>query len=163
MVRQVFDQYLEFLSPAPSLFSLIPSTGWKDAPTRAASSSYSVLNGTNEVAIEAELERITKGLFSVVATQGELHELGTSSHGNMYLRQVKYLSFGLQEARQQSRSPGSLTARSEITWRLAAPMQIYDLARPLILPLADCLLREQGLLHCNDQVSCGPLWGFQLL
>lgn len=154
---QVFDQYLEFLSPAPSLFSLIPIEGWKDASTRASSSSYTVLNGNNEVAIEAEMERLATGLFSVIATQGEPCYVRTwSDVGLCILFQVEYLSFELQEGRQQSRWPESLTAKSEIIWRLAALMQIYDSPPPPMPPAADCLLMELGLRRWRGQVSWGP-------
>ncbi|KAF8308118.1 Sec1-like protein [Clavulina sp. PMI_390] len=72
LIEQVFDQYLEFLTPAPSLFSLIPNRGsTKDTPS-LSSSSYVILNGNSETAIEAELDRIATGLFAVVATQGQV-------------------------------------------------------------------------------------------
>ena len=79
---KVLDQYLSFLSPSPSLFSLLPPTnssssaGLSAAANGAAPpayhSSYALLNSpaTSEQQIEQELERIANGLFSVVATMG---------------------------------------------------------------------------------------------
>ncbi|KAG8864796.1 Vesicle trafficking between the ER and Golgi [Tulasnella sp. 330] len=90
LITQVLDQYLDFLVPSPSLFSLLPPI----TPSKASSStisetqaspssttfrhpphsSYQVLNApkTTEQEIEEEIERIASGLFSVVATTGQI-------------------------------------------------------------------------------------------
>ena len=74
---QVLDQYLSFIAPSPSLFSIlppspIPSTPTPNAPTPPTHSTYALLNspGSTEQQIEAEIERVATGLFSVVATMG---------------------------------------------------------------------------------------------
>ena len=86
LVEQVLDQYLDFLVPSPSLFSLLPpiktttlTTQTPNQPAVAATptgphSSYTVLNSpaTPEAEIEEEIERIASGLFSVVATLGQI-------------------------------------------------------------------------------------------
>jgi hypothetical protein len=87
LVTQVLDQYLDFLVPSTSLFSLLPPITSKSlssvattpnapAPKKSPSpySSYTVLNapGTTEMQIEEEIERIASGLFSVVATTGQI-------------------------------------------------------------------------------------------
>jgi len=83
----VHDQFLDFLVPSPSLFSLLPrrevkneangsSKKGNNAPPKEieGSPSYVVLNDpkATEVEIEEEVERIAKGLFSVIVTMGEL-------------------------------------------------------------------------------------------
>ncbi|KAI0308373.1 Sec1-like protein [Multifurca ochricompacta] len=80
LVEQVVDQYLSFIAPSPSLYSLLPPPL---APPSPASnqpgpshpfSSYAILNSTSssEQQIENEIERIASGLFSVVATMGQV-------------------------------------------------------------------------------------------
>ncbi|KAJ3557111.1 hypothetical protein NM688_g1643 [Phlebia brevispora] len=80
-VQQVLDQYLSFIAPSPSLFSLLPpassaapSTPNASAPVFEGYSSYALLNSpaSTEQQIEAEIERIATGLFSVVATMGHV-------------------------------------------------------------------------------------------
>ncbi|KIJ37391.1 hypothetical protein M422DRAFT_33728 [Sphaerobolus stellatus SS14] len=81
LVEQVLDQYLSFISPSPSLFSLIPPpdkpltpAAPNDAPSILPHSSYAILNNpaTTEQQIDEELERIANGLFSVIATMGQV-------------------------------------------------------------------------------------------
>ncbi|RPD55850.1 Sec1-like protein [Lentinus tigrinus ALCF2SS1-6] len=84
LVEQVLDQYLSFIAPSPSLFSLLPPTGAAPASaTNAAAgpstpalshSSYMLLNSpsSTEQQIEEEIERIATGLFSVVVTMGHV-------------------------------------------------------------------------------------------
>jgi sec1 family domain-containing protein 1 len=89
MPSKVLDQYLSFVTPSPQLFSLLPSSP-PAAPTSTApqpsvqggdasslptdSTSYYLLNApsTTEQAIEAEVDRIANGLFSVVVTSGQV-------------------------------------------------------------------------------------------
>ena len=80
---QVLDQYLSFISPSPSLFSILPPVNAPpaSAPNAAAGpstttqpfSSYTLLNSpsSTEQQIEEEIERIATGLFSVVVTMGQ--------------------------------------------------------------------------------------------
>jgi hypothetical protein len=85
LIQSVHDQFLDFLVPSPSLFSLLPR---KEVQSEAnggskkqigppkevdGSPSYVVLNDpkATEVEIEEEVERIAKGLFSVIVTMGE--------------------------------------------------------------------------------------------
>ncbi|KAI0698407.1 Sec1-like protein [Cerioporus squamosus] len=84
LVEQVLDQYLSFIAPSPSLFSLIPPTNAAPASSSNAAagpstpsslhSSYMLLNSpsSTEQQIEEEVERIATGLFSVVATMGHV-------------------------------------------------------------------------------------------
>lgn len=75
---QVLDQYLSFIAPSPSLFSLLsplPSTtpSSQAGPSKAPVTSYTLLNSpsSTEQQIEGEIERISNGLFSAVVTMGE--------------------------------------------------------------------------------------------
>ncbi|KAF8628263.1 hypothetical protein AX15_004034 [Amanita polypyramis BW_CC] len=80
LTEQVLDQYLSYIAPAPSLFSLLPpppsasSTTSADASIQVPHTSYTLLNSpsSTEQQIEEEIERIANGLFSVVATMGHV-------------------------------------------------------------------------------------------
>lgn len=79
LIEQVLDQYLSFIAPSPSLFSLLPppqpTNPTSPLPTSPAHphSSYAILNSpsSSEQQIEDEIERIASGLFSAVVTNGE--------------------------------------------------------------------------------------------
>ncbi|KAG7558282.1 hypothetical protein FFLO_02752 [Filobasidium floriforme] len=95
-VAGVWDQNLDFIVPSPSLFSLLPKrvplpdasgsnqnqaarrpSGKDKEPVPKetdAPPSYAILNSPSatEVEIEAESERIARGLFSVVVTLGSV-------------------------------------------------------------------------------------------
>ncbi|KAI9511903.1 SLY1 protein [Russula earlei] len=79
-VEQVVDQYLSFIAPSASLYSLLPPPPVTTTPISGQPvpsqqlSSYSILNSpsSTEDQIENEIERITCGLFSVVATMGQV-------------------------------------------------------------------------------------------
>ncbi|KAK4688348.1 sec1 family domain-containing protein 1, partial [Tremellales sp. Uapishka_1] len=86
LITSVQDQFLDFLVPSPSLFSLLPrreplgeinGSGKKGGKAEKEKEvdgkpSYVVLNDTRagEVEIEQEVERVAKGLFSVIVTMG---------------------------------------------------------------------------------------------
>ena len=80
-VLQVLDQYLSFIAPSPSLFSLLPppssasSSALPTSPTSTVPlphSTYAILNShsSTDQQIEDEVDRVATGLFSVVATMG---------------------------------------------------------------------------------------------
>lgn len=85
-MAQVYDQHLDFIVLEPSLFSLsssahLPiasSSSTKAIPTASPSagsserSTYELLNDpkAGEQDIEEVVERVAKGLFSVIATMG---------------------------------------------------------------------------------------------
>lgn len=82
----MLDQYLSFVTPSPKLFSLLPAA--PTAPVQTSGStqvgevsnltteltSYYALNAPSatEQIIEAEIDRIATGLFSVVVTSGQV-------------------------------------------------------------------------------------------
>lgn len=79
LIAQVLDQYLSFISPSSRLFSLVPpppppapANGIPLPGPSISPTSYRILNSpqTTEQEIEAEIERIASGLFSVVVTSG---------------------------------------------------------------------------------------------
>ncbi|KZP25375.1 Sec1-like protein [Athelia psychrophila] len=80
LVEQVLDQYLSFIAPSPSLFSLLPPPPTPSAqptvstPTPKPHYSYAVLNSPSsaEQQIEDEIERIASGLYSAVVTMGHV-------------------------------------------------------------------------------------------
>lgn len=78
---KIADQYLSFISPSASLFSLLPplpnpsasalnTTTVSAAPV--STDSYRILNSptSSDQDIEDETERIANGLFSAVVTMG---------------------------------------------------------------------------------------------
>lgn len=77
---QVFDQHLDFLVLAPSLFSLSPSlstpastsTSVTTVSTPLDKSTYEKLNDprASESDIEEVTDRVARGLFSVLVTMG---------------------------------------------------------------------------------------------
>ncbi|KAI0066501.1 Sly1 vesicle trafficking sec1-like protein [Artomyces pyxidatus] len=75
--QDVVDQYLSFIAPSASLYSLLPpppptpQLSSQPGPS-TQSSSYAILNSptSSEQQIENEIERIASGIFSVVATIG---------------------------------------------------------------------------------------------
>ncbi|THH33124.1 hypothetical protein EUX98_g1077 [Antrodiella citrinella] len=79
-IEQVVDQYLSFISPSSSLFSLTPTppkatpaTPGPSAPPLPVSedhTTYTKLNSpsSTEQEIEEEIERVANGLFCVIAT-----------------------------------------------------------------------------------------------
>lgn len=88
-IASVYDQFLDFLVPSSSLFSLLPkripehseqngALSKTGKPTRPKEidgpPSYKVLNDpkAGEVEIEEEAERIARGLFSVIVTMGSI-------------------------------------------------------------------------------------------
>ncbi|KAF8640441.1 hypothetical protein AX17_000106 [Amanita inopinata Kibby_2008] len=82
LIEQVLDQYLSYIAPSPSLFSLLAppppavssASSSMDPSNSAPHMAYTVLNSpsSTEQQIEEEIERITNGLFSVVATTGHV-------------------------------------------------------------------------------------------
>ncbi|KAH8099277.1 Sec1-like protein [Cristinia sonorae] len=85
LIEQVIDQYLSFISPSPSLFSLTPpshssitTSAGPSSPSPATVheeySTYAKLNSpsSTEQEIEDEIERVASGLFSVIATMGHV-------------------------------------------------------------------------------------------
>lgn len=92
---QIVDQYLSFVAPLPSLFSLLPPPSIASNPPPAGSaapsppsepSTYTLLNSpsSTEQQIEEEIERIANGLFSAVATLGTLIVLGHIVYSNPF-------------------------------------------------------------------------------
>ncbi|CAD6931330.1 unnamed protein product [Tilletia caries] len=89
-VKQVYDQYLDYVVLEPSLFSLLPTSSKapQDPKSKtiaangasgevnisALGSTYERLNhpASAETEIEVETEEIAKGLFSALATLGQL-------------------------------------------------------------------------------------------
>ncbi|KJA28629.1 hypothetical protein HYPSUDRAFT_34084 [Hypholoma sublateritium FD-334 SS-4] len=81
LIEQVVDQYLSFIAPSPSLFSLLPppvpapSVTSPIPPTLSGPvSTYTILNSpsSTEQQIEEEIERVSSELFSAVVTAGHV-------------------------------------------------------------------------------------------
>ena len=72
-VKQVYDQYLDYVVLSPTLFSLLPSTSSSPSATsNNQRNSFDLLNNpsSSEDLIETEIERISNSLFSAISTIG---------------------------------------------------------------------------------------------
>lgn len=79
LIEQVYDQFLDFVVLEPSLFCLTPSPTSSTAATTTTSANttrpaYELLHdpASKEDDIEAVVDRVASGLFSVLATLGQL-------------------------------------------------------------------------------------------
>ncbi|KAG9114438.1 Vesicle trafficking between the ER and Golgi, partial [Ceratobasidium sp. 392] len=113
LVAQVLDQYLDFLVPSPSLFSLLPPTKSKtqvegEGGSTVKGNSYALLNSpkATEEDIEGEVDRIANGLFSVIVTLGQVPYI-RSPRGNAAEMIARKL-----ESKIRDHLHGSSTARS---------------------------------------------------
>ncbi|KAF8343909.1 Sec1-like protein [Cantharellus anzutake] len=73
LIETVVDQYVEFISPSPSLFSLVRPRN-QSSHDSLVRSTYELLNSpmTGEAENDTEIERIAAGLFAVTVTQGQV-------------------------------------------------------------------------------------------
>ncbi|KAF9444597.1 SLY1 protein [Macrolepiota fuliginosa MF-IS2] len=143
LVEQIVDQYLSFVTPSPSLFSLLPpptggaataasnpASGTVAPPAASERSSYTILNSpsSTEQQIEEEIERIANGLFSAVATLGHVPFI-RAPRGNAAEMVAKKLEVKIRDAiLTASRSTNTSSA-------LFAPDStgLSSLQRPLLL------------------------------
>ncbi|KAJ7694169.1 Sly1 vesicle trafficking sec1-like protein [Mycena rosella] len=154
-VEQVLDQYLSFIAPSPSLFSLLPApppqlTAASPAGQPAAPSShstYTILNSpsSTEQQIEAEIERIASGLFSAIATVGHVPYI-RCPRGNAAEMIAKKLETKIRDAllttsRSHSHSPNSAALFSQDASGLAG------LQRPLLLIMDRNIDLTSPILH----------------
>ncbi|KAF5312827.1 hypothetical protein D9619_002714 [Psilocybe cf. subviscida] len=141
-VEEVVDQYLSFIAPSPSLFSLLPPPQPAPSASPAAQapvapptsvSSYTILNSpsSTEQQIEAEIERIANGLFSAVATAGHVPFI-RAPRGNAAEMIAKKLETKIRDAvLSASRSHGS----SSTSLFSQDSTGLSNLQRPLLLIL----------------------------
>ncbi|KAI8990547.1 Sec1-like protein [Trametes punicea] len=140
LVEQVLDQYLSFIAPSPSLFSLLPPTGAASTSTPNASaapsapsvphSTYAILNSpaSTEQQIDAEIERVATGLFSVIVTMGHVPII-RAPRGNAAEMIAKKLEQKIRDAILSS-------ARSHTSSLFAQDASgLSNLQRPLLLIL----------------------------
>lgn len=69
-VRQVYDQFLDYIVLQPSLFQLLPQA--RAAPNARVPTTYERLHGVgaDQALVEAETDRIAGGLLAALATMG---------------------------------------------------------------------------------------------
>ncbi|KAJ4472556.1 SLY1 protein [Lentinula edodes] len=137
LVQELIDQYLSFIAPSSSLFSLLPPLPQASPATPAAASSstipsstYTILNSpiSTEQQIEAEIERVANGLFSVIATLGHVPFI-RAPRGNAAEMVAKKLETKIRDALiTASRSHSSSLFSQDATG-------LSNLQRPLLLIL----------------------------
>ncbi|KAJ3814409.1 Sec1-like protein [Lentinula aff. lateritia] len=137
LVQELIDQYLSFIAPSSSLFSLLPPLPQVSHTTPAAagsstipSSTYTILNSpvSTEQQIEAEIERVANGLFSVIATLGHVPFI-RAPRGNAAEMVAKKLETKIRDALiTASRSHSSSLFSQDATG-------LSNLQRPLLLIL----------------------------
>ncbi|KAJ3869324.1 Sec1-like protein [Lentinula novae-zelandiae] len=136
-VQELIDQYLSFIAPSSSLFSLLPPLPQASPATPAVagtsttpSSTYTILNSpvSTEQQIEAEIERVANGLFSVIATLGHVPFI-RAPRGNAAEMVAKKLETKIRDALiTASRSHSSSLFSQDATG-------LSNLQRPLLLIL----------------------------
>ncbi|KAH8120257.1 Sly1 vesicle trafficking sec1-like protein [Phellopilus nigrolimitatus] len=142
LVDQVLDQYLSFISPSPSLFSLIPPPSNLSQPSSNPqipsplhyNTSYTLLNSpsSTDQEIEDETERIANGLFSVIATMGHVPYIrcpkGNAAEMIARKLEMKIRDAILSTSRSQSSASGSMFFAQDSSG-------LSNLQRPLLLIL----------------------------
>ncbi|KAF9486351.1 Sly1 vesicle trafficking sec1-like protein [Pholiota conissans] len=140
LVEQIADQYLSFIAPSPSLFSLlpppptVPSVTSPNPPSPSGPiSTYTILNSpsSTEQQIEEEIERVASGLFSAVVTTGHVPFI-RAPRGNAAEMIAKKLDTKIRDAilsasRAHGGSTSSLFSQDSTG--------ISNLQRPLLLIL----------------------------
>ncbi|PFH52340.1 hypothetical protein AMATHDRAFT_46458 [Amanita thiersii Skay4041] len=139
LIEQVLDQYLSYIAPSSSLFSLLPppttisSTSLpNDSPSPHM--SYTLLNSpsTTEQQIEEEIERIANGLFSVIATMGHIPFI-RAPRGNAAEMVAKKLETKVRDAILMATRTHSEPSSSNLFAQDATGLS--NLHRPLLLIL----------------------------
>ncbi|KZT44570.1 Sec1-like protein [Sistotremastrum suecicum HHB10207 ss-3] len=140
LVEQVLDQHLSFLSPSPSLFSILPPEPPQPAQPSGPQvipvppqSSYLILNapGTTEQQVETEIERIASGLFSVVVTMGQVPYI-RCPRNNAAEMIAKRLETKIRDALLMASRPGASSGTSLFS---SEANSLSTLQRPLLLIL----------------------------
>lgn len=147
LVEQVWDQYLDFIVPSPSLFSLLPRPLPASAPPSLTEPApdhlrptYALLNdpSTTEEILSSEVDRIAAGLFSVLATTGQI-PLVRCPRGNAAEMVGRKLDGLLREHLQTSARTGGPAGG------LFSGGDLGGLQRPCAWPLAGCCARSVEL------------------
>ncbi|KIY52028.1 Sec1-like protein [Fistulina hepatica ATCC 64428] len=138
LVAEVLDQYLSFIAPSPSLFSLFQlpqqsTSTSSSSPSTPSQTSYTILNSpaSTEQQIEEEIECVANGLFNAVATMGQVPYI-RSPRGNAAEMVAKKLEIKIRDAlltASRSHSAPSSTLFSQEVSGLS------NLQRPLLLVL----------------------------
>jgi hypothetical protein len=152
----VLDQYLSFISPSPQLFSLVPpppppapASGPPQPGPSTAPTSYHILNSpqTTEQEIEAEIERIANGLFSVVVTSGKRAQI---SEICIHLSAFLQVSCLLSVARKGMRQRWSRGNSNRKFGMLSSPLRVRMLPQPCLPTiLPDCPI-SSDLVRMNS-------------
>ncbi|KIM70335.1 hypothetical protein SCLCIDRAFT_1207666 [Scleroderma citrinum Foug A] len=134
LVEQVVDQYLSFIAPSSSLFSLLlppPSQQPGSSPPKLHY-AYNLLNSpaSTEQQIDAEIERIAIGLFSAVVTAGHVPII-RAPKGNAAEMVARRLEVKIRDALlSSSRTQGTTTSLFS-----QDSSGLSNLQRPLLLIL----------------------------
>ncbi|KXN88931.1 Protein sly1 [Leucoagaricus sp. SymC.cos] len=140
LVEQIVDQYLSFVAPSPSLFSLLPPpapsnstvTRTTDSAAPPETTSYAILSSpsSTEQQIEGEIERVANGFFSAVATLGHVPFI-RAPRGNAAEMVAKKLEVKIRDAiltASRSTNPSNALFAPDSTG-------LSSLQRPLLLIL----------------------------
>ncbi|EPQ28845.1 uncharacterized protein PFL1_03648 [Pseudozyma flocculosa PF-1] len=147
LVQQVYDQFLDYIVLEPNLFELLPPSQQatsSSAPAKAivatpnggapasdrVPTTYERLNDpkNGQTEIEAETDRVAKGLFSTLATLGTLPII-RSPKGNAAELVARKLESKLREHMTSARGAGNLFSES------TSGAQSWNTSRPLLVIL----------------------------
>ena len=127
-IRQVYDQYLDYIVLQPNLFQLLPK-GHESNSAAAASShiptTYEQLHNPQhgQEHVEAETDRIAGGLLSVFATMGTLPII-RAPRGSAAELVARKLESKLRDQSSASRGVAGLFAATSNSWNKERPVLV---------------------------------------
>ena len=127
-IRQVYDQYLDYIVLQPNLFQLLPK-GRESNSAAAASShiptTYEQLHNPQhgQEHVEAETDRIAGGLLSVFATMGTLPII-RAPRGSAAELVARKLESKLRDQSSASRGVAGLFAATSNSWNKERPVLV---------------------------------------
>ena len=145
-IRQVYDQYLDYIVLQPRLFQLLPkmhTSGSANVPT-----TYEQLHNPQhgQEHVEAETDRIAAGLLSVFATMGTLPII-RAPRGSAAELVARKLEGKLREQSTSSRGVSGLFASSSSSWNNERPVLILMDRNVDLIPMIAHSWTYQALVY----------------
>lgn len=122
-IKQVYDQYLDYIVLQPNLFQLLPKSHGSSSGQQVT--TYEQLHNPQhgQEHIEAETDRIAGGLLAVFATMGTL-PLIRAPRGSAAELVARKLEAKLREQSSTSRGVSSLFSSSSSSWNKERPVLV---------------------------------------
>lgn len=146
-IRQVFDQFLDFIVLQPNLFQLLPRTG---APTERVRTTYERLHHPDlgQEQVEAETDHIAASLLSTLATLGTVPVI-RAPRGSAAELVARKLEAKLREQTAGSRGATGLFAQAagNAAWNQSRPVLIVLDRNVDLVPMIAHSWTYQALVH----------------